>query len=249
MPEPDYLLGVGSGTHGAQTARASRADRARCSTERPDVCSSPGDVNSTLAGALAAAKLRHPRRAPRGGTAQLRPDDAGGDQPRPDRPALGPGASRTARRRREPRARGDPGGPGPLRRQHDDRLALPHAARGRALGRPPPARPRARRYLLVTLHRPTLVDGHLLAPTWTRWRSSPRATRSSFRCIRARARSLDEAARGAGLRLLDPVGYVDFLALEADARGAYHRLRRGSGGDDVTSASPASRSATTPSGR
>src|ERR1700685_3289923 len=60
VPEPDHLLHVGSDTHGAQTARAlERLERVMLD-ERPDVVVVPGDVNSTLAAALAAAQRRIP---------------------------------------------------------------------------------------------------------------------------------------------------------------------------------------------
>ena len=61
LPAPDVFLGVGSGTHAEQTARAlvGIEQRAR-SSERPALVVVPGDVNSTLAGALAAVKLQIP---------------------------------------------------------------------------------------------------------------------------------------------------------------------------------------------
>jgi len=60
LPRPDHFLGVGSGSHGAQTARALAACEQLLLEVRPDLLVVAGDVNSTLAGALAAAKLGTP---------------------------------------------------------------------------------------------------------------------------------------------------------------------------------------------
>ena len=57
MPEPDYNLGVGSDTHGRQTAAMLEGIEGVLENEVPDVLLLYGDTNSTLAGAIAGAKM------------------------------------------------------------------------------------------------------------------------------------------------------------------------------------------------
>ncbi|OXS99396.1 UDP-N-acetylglucosamine 2-epimerase (non-hydrolyzing) [Notoacmeibacter marinus] len=60
IPAPHHHLGIGGGGHGAMTGRMLEALERVMLDERPDLVLLFGDTNSTLAGALAAAKLHVP---------------------------------------------------------------------------------------------------------------------------------------------------------------------------------------------
>jgi UDP-N-acetylglucosamine 2-epimerase (non-hydrolysing) len=60
LPEPDVFLGVGSDSQARQTAKVMMAFEDDCGKTEPDLALVVGDVNSTLACALVAAKLQIP---------------------------------------------------------------------------------------------------------------------------------------------------------------------------------------------
>jgi UDP-N-acetylglucosamine 2-epimerase (non-hydrolysing) len=60
IPNPDIFLGVGSGSHAEQTGKVMAELEKVIQAERPDVVVVVGDVNSTMAAAITAAKLRVP---------------------------------------------------------------------------------------------------------------------------------------------------------------------------------------------
>src|SRR5215211_460697 len=60
IPVPDYHLGIGSGSHAVQTGAVMVGVERIVEADRPDAVIVPGDVNSTVGAALAAAKLGVP---------------------------------------------------------------------------------------------------------------------------------------------------------------------------------------------
>lgn len=60
IPKPNYNLNVGSGSHGAQTAKMIDGIEEILEQETPDFIVLYGDTNSTLAGAVAASKIHIP---------------------------------------------------------------------------------------------------------------------------------------------------------------------------------------------
>lgn len=60
IPRPNHHLGIGGGTHGQNTGRMLEAIETVLLNDKPDWVLVYGDTDSTLAGALAAAKLHIP---------------------------------------------------------------------------------------------------------------------------------------------------------------------------------------------
>lgn len=60
MPKPDYYLGISGGSHAVQTANIMIEFEKILLKEKPDLIIVPGDVNSTIAASLVAAKLHIP---------------------------------------------------------------------------------------------------------------------------------------------------------------------------------------------
>jgi UDP-N-acetylglucosamine 2-epimerase (non-hydrolysing) len=223
FPEPDIFLGVGSGTHGAQTARALEAFEAVLLEERPDLVCVGGDVNSTLAVALAAAKLRIPVAHVEAG---LRSFDW--TMPEEINRVLTDRLSDVLfTHSPEAAANLELEGIEPTRVRFVGNTMIDSLRRfeARAEERRPWRRLRLRRghYVLVTLHRPSNVDAGpqlrrvvaalvgLAAHTRVVFPVHPRTTE------RLRAEGLAADLVRAGVECLEPLGYLDFLGLEIGA--------------------------------
>ena len=222
LGEPDVRLEVGSGSHAEQTAAMLSASSAPSLERRPDAMLVYGDTNSTLAGALVAAKLGRAAGARRGracarSTCACPRRSTASSCDRLSRLLLLP----IRDRRREPRGRGHHARRRARRRRHGRPRARARAAGERALGLPRGARARAR---APTRSRPCTARR---TPSSPRSAGSPRASRASrgrscCRCTRARARRSSRAGLLGELEravhVLPPLGYLDFTALLRGAR-------------------------------
>ena len=223
MPEPAYELGVGSGAHGAQTAKALAGIEEVLLQERPAAVLVPGDVNSTLAGALAAAKLGIPVGHVESGLRsydRTMPEEINrlvADQLSDWLFTHSPEAFANLEREGVPRERVHLVGNTMIDTLHAIRPRVEHSDVHARLGVEPGA------YCLVTLHRPALVDGPLLPEAMARLAALAAEIPVVFPMHpRTRARldaaGLGHLAQAPGLTVTGPVGYVDFLALELRAR-------------------------------
>jgi UDP-N-acetylglucosamine 2-epimerase (non-hydrolysing) len=222
LPCPDRDLGIGSGTHAVQTARVMMAFEEICLEERPDLVVVVGDVNSTLAASLVAAKLVVPLAHVEAGLRSF-------DRSMPeeinrivtDRLAdllLTP--SRDADENL--RAEGIP-----EERIHlvgnvmidTLRRRLPLATLDRIRDRIPVAE---RSYAVLTLHRPSNVDE---PDTFRNILRAVRTIASTLPVVfpvhprtRNRLREFNLEAELDGTILTEPLGYIDFLSLTSHAR-------------------------------
>src|SRR3989449_844155 len=216
VPEPDHLLGVGSGSHAEQIARVLERLEPVLRAERPDLVIVPGDVNSTLGAALCAAKLGI-------AVAHVESGLRSFDRTMPEETnRIGADllsslcflhcdeAMENLRAEGVEEARMKFVGNTMI----DTVVALTDRIRDRraaaTLGLEPGS------YLLVTLHRPALVDGPLLAEAMRRLSEVGRELPVVFP-IHPRTRKMLDGASYPGVMVTDPVGYLDFLSLEAEA--------------------------------
>jgi UDP-N-acetylglucosamine 2-epimerase (non-hydrolysing) len=220
---PRYMLDVGSGKHGEQTARVIERIEPILEREHPDVLLVPGDVNSTLAAALVAAKLDIP-------VAHIEAGLRSFDRSMPEeinRILTDQLSSLLFIHSAEARDN--------LLREGcaDERI---HAVGNTMIDTLVAMRPRIRalnaaaahgvargQYLVVTLHRPALVDGPLLATAIAALDRVSRDIPVVFPIHPRTAKAMERhglAFASPTMRLLDPLGYLEFLSLLEDAAGA-----------------------------
>jgi UDP-N-acetylglucosamine 2-epimerase (non-hydrolysing) len=216
---PDHFLGAGSGTHAVQTGRVMTAFEPLAAELAPDVVVVVGDVNSTLACALVTAKLGAP-------LAHVEAGLRSGDRSMPeeinrlltDRVSdylFAPSADAVANLRAEGYGQEQIHLVGNV--MVDTLLANVSRAAARSTLAGLGLRPG--QYGLVTLHRPANVDdpvvlGALLPALAEISRSCPLVLPAHPRA----ADRLHSAGLPAGVRIIPPAGYLDFIALEASAR-------------------------------
>ena len=224
MPKPHIHLGVGSGSHAEQTGNVMIAYEKVCQQRPPDWIVVVGDVNSTLACALVGAKLRIP-------VAHLEAGLRSGDRAMPEeinRVATDaivdllwtPSADGDEHLRREgvPAEKIERVGNIMIDSFELMRSQISAAAIPESLGLTP------RGFGVVTLHRPSNVDDQdklseivdsliivseqlpLVFPV------HPRTHRQL-----EKFGLLEQLSSAAGIRLLDPMPYVEFMSLVVDA--------------------------------
>ena len=222
LPQPDEYLGVGSGSHAEQTAKALVGVEGVLRERRAAMCVVAGDVNSTLAGALAAVKLgvrvAHIE-------AGLRSFDR--TMPEEHNRVLTDHVSDVLLAHSQEAVDN-------LQREGiytgihlvgntmiDSLLQHVEAARTRRTWERIGVEPGG--YALVTLHRPALVDDPVTLRAVADGLIALAADRPVVFPVHPRtqaslAASGDDARlRDAGVLLTEPLGYLDFLCLEADA--------------------------------
>jgi UDP-N-acetylglucosamine 2-epimerase (non-hydrolysing) len=216
---PDHLLEVGSGTHAEQTARVMERLEPVLVAERPELLIVAGDVNSTLAAALVAAKLHIPIAHVESG---LRSFDR--SMPEEINRVLTDqvsdflfvhSAEAVENLHREGVADSQIHFVGNT--MIDSLVAVEQ--RVRSLGMAERLGLPTHGYLLVTLHRPALVDGPLLEVVLERLaevaRELPVVLPAHPRTALAmKGLSLEPSP---DITITEPLSYLNFLSLEADA--------------------------------
>src|SRR5581483_6167414 len=219
MPVPDYVLRVGSGTHAVQTARVMERIEAVINIEHPDLVMVPGDVNSTLAATLVAAKLgvrlAHVESGLRSFDRTM-PEEINrivadefsdylfihSDEARENLEAEGIAAERIHF----------------IGNTMIDTLVAMEG-RFRELGAAAALGLTPGEYLLVTLHRPALVDGPMLFGVLSELGKVADELPVVFPVHPRTRKMIEQGPIHPRVQLREPVAYLEFLSLQADAAG------------------------------
>lgn len=223
IPRADLDLGVGSGSHGRQTARMLEGLEAAIVERRPELVLTYGDTNSTLAATLAAAKLHVPIAHVEAGLRSFNrrmPEEANrlvADHLSDLLFAPTPEAMRNLARE----------GLAERARQVGDVMldamrafapvALERSQILRDLGLSPGS------YLVATLHRAENTPAAKLQPLLEALATAGTAARPVVLPLHPRTAHVIRDAgialpAGPALRLIEPLGYLDMIALVARAR-------------------------------
>ena len=213
---PDVLLDVGSGSHAVQTARVMERIEPVLERLRPDIVLVPGDINSTLAASLVAAKLGIPVGHIEAGLRSF-------DRTMPEElNRIVTDSLSSLLFVHSPEAVDN------LRREgcEDHRI---HAVGNTMIDTLVAMRPRIEAfdapgarglsrgdYVVVTLHRPALVDGPLLDEAVAAIDRVAADLPVVFPMHPRTAAAMDRRGlrfQAAGMRLLEPLGYLEFLSL------------------------------------
>ncbi len=232
--EPDFFLDVGSGTHAEQTARVLERIEPVLVETAPDVVLVPGDVNSTLAAALAAVKLGIPVGHVEAGLRSF-------DRTMPEElNRILTDAISDLLFTHSPEARTNLEREGAIGAIHEvgntmidtlvrlrpriDELDAP-ARHGLTPGE----------YVVVTLHRPALVDGPLLGDAFAALGDLAREVPVVFPAHPRTRAALDRLGLSAppGLAAARPAAVPRVPRPRGRLGGGAHRLGRDPGGDDL----------------
>jgi UDP-N-acetylglucosamine 2-epimerase (non-hydrolysing) len=214
IPVPDVHLGVGSGSHAEQTARIMVEFEKVCSQEEPDLVLVVGDVNSTMACSIVAAKLVIPVAHVEAGLRSF-------DRTMPEEinrlvtDALASLLFTTSRDADEN-----------LKREGVDSskiffvgnvmidTLLKHQKKAAALNIEKP-----KQYALVTLHRPSNVDNpNVLGPILEALEQISKSMPVLFPIHPRTVKRVQEFGLSVnGIRTMDPLGYLEFLNLQSTA--------------------------------
>ena len=219
---PDHELAVGSGSHAVQVARVLERLEPVLRSTAPDLVLVPGDVNSTLAAALAASQAQVPQAHIEAGLRsfdRMMPEEVN---------RVLTDALATFLFTHSPEARDNLVAEGVA----DGRIHLVGntmidtlvAMRERIASLAVPARHglAAGAYVVVTLHRPALVDGPLLLEAFEEVRRLAETVPVVFPAHPRTRAAMERHGLDTGtdrLRILPPLGYLEFMGLVAEATG------------------------------